>query len=175
MNIFDSESINKDGISVWFFFLFALISGVSSLFGYKYLKRRCKRRECKVIVRWKGKELELCGINDSGNLLKDAVSGRCVIPIEINKCGSLFPQSIICAAKNTGLFLAKTLDTEDARRIRIIPSFSTSGERMILALRPDLVEIINESGIKYRVDALVAPLELGKGQIETLVPDELMM
>ena len=162
----------------------ALTSGALSLAGGKFFRKNNSRRRCRVSVKLGGKSCEFLGINDSGNLLKDPVTGKCVIPVELSIAEKLMSLRLTSAIKNRNISMLDGIPHDEARRIRIIRGMNTSGESMLVALSADNIDITDETGKTHTTDALIAPVSLvsaekrGKMtnmQIESLVPDELML
>lgn len=175
INPFGDDIPESDGVSVWIFALLAAVSGIISIAGSSFFRQNISRRKCTVVVRYGKRSVTLRGLNDSGNLLKDTLTGKCVIPISLKKSETLFPPLIIRAIKQKDVLLLDKTDTEEAKRVRLIPCHNTSGETMMIAVIPDDIRIINESGSSYSVDAAVAPTYVGGEEFEALVPDELMV
>ena len=61
-----------------------------------------------------------------------------------------------------------------AKRVRVVPSFSAAGERMLLGIRADALTILAD-GKEYESDALIVFAKLdGAERAEALVPPELL-
>lgn len=174
IDLFGDTTPERDGINVWIFAGLAAISGVISIVGSRFFRKNISRRRCTVLVKYRNRSVRLNGLNDSGNMLRDALTGKCVIPIALTKCASVLPDSVIKAVEQKDLQLLGGFDTDDAKRLRLIPCHNTSGDGMMIAVIPDSVQIVNEDGGTHFVDAVVAPTFLGRDGIEALVPDELM-
>lgn len=171
---FKENSISEDGISVWLFALLAIVSGAVSLLGGRFFKKNAARRKCKVFIMIDGKRCELSGFNDSGNLLKDSITGKCVILVERSRVMGILPSSISGALISNDITKLDSVTGSDGRRIRIIPGRGIGGSDILIAIVPDKIEIETGKGSRYAVDALLAPTELGNADIESLIPDELM-
>jgi hypothetical protein len=67
------------------------------------------------------------------------------------------------------------LPNEWAKRVRVLPSDSVAGERLLIGVSPDRTFLDVGKG-EQAVDVLVAfaPLSLGKGDAEALIPSVLM-
>lgn len=175
INPFGDDIPESDGINVWIFAILAALSGMISVVGSAFFRRNISRRKCTVSVRYGNRSVTLRGLNDSGNLLKDTLTGKCVIPISLAKSETLFSPRIVRAIKQKNVSLLDKTDTEEAKRVRLIPCHNTSGETMMIAIIPDHISIVNENGTTYSVDAAVAPTYVGSKDFDALVPDELMM
>lgn len=175
INPFGDEIPERDGVSVWIFALLAALSGIISITGSSFFRQNISRRKCSVLVKYGKRTVTLKGLNDSGNLLKDTLTGKCVIPISLAKSETLFPPRIIKAIKQKDVSLLDKTNAEEAKRVRLIPCYNTSGATMMIAVIPDDIRIIDESGTSHSVDAAVAPTYVGSEEFEALVPDELMI
>ena len=67
---------NPDGISVWLFGLLAVASGVVAMLGGKFFKNVSSDTVSVVNIKYKGASLSVRGMTDTGNMLKDPISGK---------------------------------------------------------------------------------------------------
>lgn len=171
--MFGSEE-NSDGLSVWLFGLLALISGIGAMMGGKVFRRKSSRRTCYVRLGYGGKSLLLRGLCDSGNLLCDPISAKPCVITDMRTAEELLPRKLYRALKDGRIELA---DDADARRIRVIPIQTASGEGIIYALKADEVSILTEGkgGRERRADALIAFsfAEINADGARVIVPCEL--
>lgn len=143
---------DADGISVWIFALLAFISGLISVLGGRFFKRKSSRSLCSVRLRDRGRSLEIKGLCDSGNLVCDPISARPCIITELRAIRSILRDSTYSAIESGNVSAA---DAADMARMRVIPVNTVSGSDMMYALRLERIEI--DLGRGYReVDALVA-------------------
>lgn len=151
-----------DSMSVWLFALLAAISGVASLLGGRFFRRKSSRRQGEVKIRVGERNVRLSAMCDSGNLLREPVSNKACIVVDSDAAASLLPKRI---EKITG---------KDAERIRIIPTRTVNGEGMLYALRADSVSLNMGKGWR-EVDAFVAFGEIKNGEngARALIPSEL--
>ena len=169
-----SSEIQADSSNMWIWVIFGVVSSLLVILCGRLFKRNINKRKCTVTVTFCGFRAEFYGINDSGNLLKDVITGKSVIPVSKKIAASIFSQGMADIFESPAVLdLIDCIQPQYAARIRFIPSTTAVGKGLIVAIVPDKVEIKNESGTTFTVDALVAPLELD-GEIEALVPDELM-
>lgn len=165
----------KDGLGPVMFSILAILSAIAVGITGRTFRRNVNKRKCTVTVTFCGYRAEFHGINDSGNLLRDTLSGKCVIPISKQIASSIFSQgtSDIFDLPSAISSIDK-LQPHYAAKIRFIPSTTATGKGIMIALVPDKVVIQTEKGHSHTVDALVAPVDIGVDGIEALVPDELM-
>ena len=143
---------DADGISVWIFALLALMSGLISVFGGRFFKRKSSHSFCCLRLHDRGKTVEIKGLCDSGNLVCDPISTKMCIITELNAVRDILRSSTYRAIEAG---IPSTADAADMARIRVIPVKTVSGSDMIYALRLDRIEV--DFGKGYReVDALLA-------------------
>ena len=162
---------DADGISVWLFVLLAAISGGAALFGGRFFKKKSSRTEGIVKIAYKGKNITLKAICDSGNLLTDPISSKpCVIAdrAEIEK--------ILPAQMANALRVGKieSLRFDDAARVRVVPTQTVNGGGILYAIKADNLMIDVGKGMR-EVDALVALGTIGQSAdgAKALIPSSL--
>lgn len=165
----------KDGLGPVMFSILAILSAITVGITGRAFRRNVNKRKCTVTVTFCGYRAEFHGINDSGNLLRDTLSGKCVIPISKQIASSIFSQGTSDIFDlPSAISSIEKLQPHYAAKIRFIPGTTATGKGIMIALVPDKVIIKTEKGTTHAVDALVAPVDLGVDGIEALVPDELM-
>lgn len=167
------ETQSSDGISVWLFALLAGVSALLTLAGGSFFKRRSCREIREIEVVYGGKKGRLRSMTDSGNLLREPISGRACIVADVDALGGIISEELRSAARNGGLGIER-LSREEQRRIRLIPIRTASGEGSLLGIRPERVIIIDEKG-EREVDAVIVLTEIGESGegCEALLPSEL--
>ena len=169
------SSVHDDGIGAWLIVIFALISGICTLFGGKFFRRKTARRYADVQITLNGKSKNIAAFCDSGNLLCDPISGKPCIIVDASVLRGVLPETVIKGVENK---IEDTLSFPDgiASRIRLIPTNTATGKGMMLAIRVDKV-FICERNKKREVNALIALCRLEKNRegCEALVPSELMI
>ena len=164
----DGES---DGISVWLFALLAVISGFAALIGGKFFRKKSSRVQGEVEIRCGEKSVKLKALCDSGNLLKEPISGKSCIVVDRKETLFLLPDTL----RKT--VIGEAVDVKEAymlSSLRIIPTATVGGEGILYAIKADSL-MINMGNGKKEVDAFVAFGELDKNKdgIKALVPSEL--
>ena len=162
--------IDDDGISTYLFAILAAAAGIISLKSGDAISRRAPINECKLKVTFSGKETLLMGFSDSGNLVRDPISGTAVIFIKREKFSQIADLSVIDA------FLAgnPSLDP-DYKGIRMIPINTASGKSLSAAIKPKKITI-ELPDTSYEIDALISPTATNGnlGGYEAIVPAELI-
>lgn len=143
----------KDGVYIGTYPLkIALLGGIVGFIityiAFKIVKTRITKNEIiyKAVVNISGKQLEINVLLDTGNMLKDPISGDPVIMIEKNKLNSIFPEKIL---NNIDKILGGDLESAESleyrKRLRFIP-FTSVGKQngMLLGIKADSVTIITD-------------------------------
>ena len=170
------EEVEGDGISAWALAILALISAFIAYFGGKFFKKRVSRRYATVRVRIGEKQVSLKAFCDSGNLLRDPITARPCIVADLDALGDIVPSPIAEMARGESISPPLSLDEDAARRMRLIPSKTATGESMMVAMRVDGIFIEDEKGVK-ELDALLALCPTGNfdGDCQALLPSALLM
>jgi len=150
----------EEGISVWIFALLAIISGGITLLGGRFFTGRATRKNAELYLYYEGRSLRLRAMTDSGNLLREPISGRLCVVADIRALSPLLPREILQAAKRGDPSALEAVGPRHAKNLRLIPTHTASGEGMLLGVRME--RILIEDGKKSReVDAMVALADLG--------------
>lgn len=135
-----------------FFFIVLCGGGISLLWGR--LRRRTLPAVVPLTLRLEGRELSFTALRDSGNLVRDPVSGRGVIFLEARAlrrlCGSELSR-VLSERRVEGI---ASLPAHEARRICLIPADTVQGRTLLIALRVDGVYIGGEA-----YDGLICPAQ----------------
>ena len=173
----DALKNESEGIPVWLFALLAAISGAATLAGGRFFKDKQSRKSAKVEITFGGKSVTLCALCDNGNLIRDPMSGRCVVVGDLASLRRILPDEIIKATREKNSSYISGLPPETARRLRLVPAKSVAGSSVLYALIPDRIVVTTEDGEEHESDALFAPAPIGgsaKGY-EALLPSELLI
>ncbi|NLW73712.1 MAG: sigma-E processing peptidase SpoIIGA [Clostridiales bacterium] len=148
-----------DSISSWLFLLLAIISGLTALGSGNILKRMSARRMLTVKIEFEKRSVTLTGMTDTGNILRDPASGKPVIITDIKSTLPILPDPIRQAAIAGRVDKLTEIPVKYSNRIRIIPSETVSGKRLLLGVVPDKIILSGERG-ESDVSALFAPMPL---------------
>lgn len=150
------------------FFLLALAGSGVTLLG-THLRRRAAPRQVRVTVEIGERGLTLDAMTDSGNLVRDPVSGRGVIFITPRRLTALVGEplrSVLLAQRVEGI---ADLPAADARRLCLVPASTVQGRGMLVALRPDRVAVGGED-----CTALICPMADARGcDYDAIMPADL--
>jgi len=144
-----------DGISVWLFALLAAISAAITFFGGDLFKSRMSRHEIELEITHEGKSKRIRGMGDSGNLLRDPISGRPCIVVDGEELRGVLPTELIELSKKGKISGLDGLDRGFGRRIVMIPAETVSGGGMLIGFRADSIAIYIK-GKRKEVDAVIA-------------------
>ena len=156
----EASDVQSDGISVWVFALLAIICAAITLFGGKFFKRKAEQTSAEIEIAYNGKKLKLRGLVDSGNLLREPISGKPCVVADISKLEKIMPQEILRAARKKDPRAVETFKIENARNIRLIPTRTAAGDGMLIGVRVESVTVSDKKGNK-NLDVIIVPAELG--------------
>ena len=178
-NLFNRLGVSKlfppgeDGPGVWLFGLLALLGSGITLLGGRLFKSSGARHPCCVTVELEGRRLTLDGLVDTGNLLRDPLSGKPVICADLGSLEGLLSPTLAEALRDPRL--TASLPPQEARRIRLIPVNTATGSGMLSGFVPDRLWVRDTSAGKAgerEVQAVLSVTELTDARV--LVPGELM-
>ena len=163
-----------DGPGSWLFLLLALVGGALSLRVGRLGRRVGRVKACAVTVELEGARAELCGLVDSGNLLRDPMSGRVVICAEAAALDALLSPDLAAVMAGASPDTV-SLSPKDTRRVRLIPAGTATGGSLLYGFLPDRLIITLEGESRGReVDAVVAMTTIPTHGVEALVPADLI-
>ena len=154
------ETLSGDGLSTWTFALLTGVSGIVTLCGGRFLGFSRKTKRITLSVCLFGKAITLSAMVDSGNLLRDPVSGKAVIVADLSRMRPILPP-LLARAYETGDFSAWLSSHEHAKKIRPIPTQTAAGNGLLFAMVPDRITL-TEGKESYAADYLVAVAPLGE-------------
>lgn len=164
-----------DGPAAWLFLLVTLMGAGVSLWGGRLFRRAKATRICTVSVTLNGKTVTLRGLVDSGNLLRDPLGGRAVICAREEALRELLSPSLAAVLRGESPQRVK-LSPGDARRLRVIPASTATGQSLLYGFLPDCVTVVSSGGREEcRVDAAIALTLIPTEGVEALLPSELIL
>lgn len=155
---------NPDGISVWLFGLLAVVSGAVAMIGGKFFKNVSSDTVLMIDVVYKGASLSVRGMTDTGNMLRDPISGRPVVIIDSTALSGLVSYACIELAIRGDISGIMSLDP--SHRVRLVPMKTASGGSVVCAFVPDKMTVaeLDKNGREGKraveTDALFAPAVL---------------
>lgn len=157
------------------FFLLALLGGAATFLWGKVCQRRAKGRRALLELTLDGEMRTFHCMVDTANLLRDPVGGRPVALIDAAAAGGFLPKPLLETASG-GCSGIAALPVELARRVRLIPANTATGQGTLLAVAPDEAFLDAGHG-RVQVELLVAPvsLSLEAEDCTVLLPAELIV
>ena len=174
-NLLNNSGINTDSLEGEDFPpLMTLSLGVCSVIttylGGRLIKRRSCKQTAKITLTLSDKTLTLMGLYDSGNLLRDNISGAPVVVIDKKYTKYFFGK-----LKNFDLDSLTALPPRIAPKIVLIPYLTVGGSKTMIAFRPQTLTITSREKVKS-ANALIgfANVKLSVDGCTALIPTELM-
>lgn len=157
LNRFDLPLGNtqEDSSSVLIFALIAALAGVATVQGGRFLGFSKKAKYITVDAVLFGNPVTLRAMVDTGNRLREPISGRSVIVADQSRILETLPSSLSTALKSP--YAEKWLSDERyATRIRLIPTNTATGKQILPAILPDQL-MLTDGKETYFADYLIAP------------------
>lgn len=174
-NLLNSSEIEFEGtggedIPPWLLLTVGLVSVISTYLGGRFLKRRTAERQAEIDVTLCDVTVTIRAMCDSGNLLRDTVSGRAVIVADNRHTSSFFKTRKVFSPDNV-----TALDSDIRRRIALIPCHTANGSGTMVAFRPQKI-IVRTEKRENEVDALIgfAEIKCAAPNCSALIPPELL-
>lgn len=174
MGFTDYLPVGEDGPGAWLFALLAFLSSGITLWSGGIFRRSAAVEHCHVTVEIDGRRAEIDGMVDTGNQLRDPLSGRAVICVDETPLKNILP-SILAEDFRRSDRVTSLSSSADARRLRLIPASSATGEDLLRGFIPDKVEIayaVKGKMVHRQVDVVIAITKLEHTRV--LVPSELI-
>lgn len=170
------DSIEGDGISTYLFAIIAAVAGFITMRSGKIIAKKSDIRECKLFVSVMGKQGEFFALSDSGNLVKDPISGKSIVLIDRNLLGKLIDLKIFddFASGSPGSH------PDGMPPMRLVPIKTAGGRSLLCALPPEKLkaEIVTKKNktVLLELDALIAPADIGQSAegYGAIVPSEIL-
>ena len=150
------EILMKDGLFLGTYplktvFLGAIIASIILITAFKVIKNKITAKDiyCNIEIYLEQKNIEIKAMLDTGNLLKEPISGMPVIVVEHTKLYDIIPKEIL---NNLDKILGGDLESipEEIKekyltKLKVIP-YSSLGKQngMILGIKADKIKIIKE-------------------------------
>ncbi len=143
-------------------FIGAILGTIILITAFKFAKSKITKKDmlCKVRIKLNGKEILLNTMVDTGNMLKEPLTGNPVVVVEKTSLYDLMPKEIL---NNTESILGgdfekipENIKNEYISRLKIIP-FSSLGKQngMLMGIKPEELEVINEQTEEKKDNAII--------------------
>ena len=164
---------DSDGMSVRLFAILAVSGGIAVLLGGRFFAKRSARKNAEITVAHKGKSVGVRALCDSGNLLREPISGLPCVLVELDALDGVFSASFRTSVKKRDII---SLSSHEASRIRMIPARSVSGDSLLFGMRVDSLRIDMGKGATEVEAYLAFSVErISADGVKALVPSELAL
>ncbi len=148
----------------------AAVIGASAIAGGRMARRKRSLRQCRLAVVSHTGSFVFDAMTDTGNLLTDPMSGKPVVLLKRNEFLSLLPEALVPIFESADPNALSEADTEYLSSVRLIPSVSVAGDKLLFAYVPKKITVENAE-----VSALIAMGdENGYEAYPALVPEILI-
>ena len=146
---------DQNSSSLLIFAIIAALAGIATVQGGRFLGLSKKTEYVTVHAVLFGKTVTLRALVDTGNHLREPISGRGVIVADKAQILAALPPSLSVALQNASVdkWLA---DAKYATRIRLVPASTATGSGMLPAILPDRLTL-SHGKETYPADYLIAP------------------
>jgi sigma-E processing peptidase SpoIIGA len=169
------EAIEDDTVATYLFAALAAISGIISLRSGQLISRHSSITECLVSLTMERDTAVLNGLADTGNLVKDPLSGKAVILVDREQL------SRICDITVFDSFASGAQAGEFHKfSLRLIPITTAGGHSMLVAAKPkDLTVTVTDAHGRTRTlapDVLISPTNLKNSATgyKAIIPAEIL-
>ena len=132
-------------------FIGAIVGTIILAIAFKMAKNKLTKKDmiCKVKIKLNGKEETVEAMVDTGNMLKEPITGTPVVVVERTSLYELLPKEIL---NNTESILGgdfekipEEIKNEYVPKLKLIP-FASLGKQngMLVGIKPEKIEVINE-------------------------------
>lgn len=163
----------EEGISAWLLAVLAAVSAVMTLIGGRYFRRRTSKKNVRLKIAFDGKNTDISALCDSGNMLRDPISGKLCVIASVDAIGDILPKEVVSAVRDGGKSIGAL--SAAVAGMRIIPTRTAAGGSMMFAVKPESISVEDDRG-SYTVDALLALSAMGEisDGAAALFPTELL-
>lgn len=146
----------------------AILCGAFSFLSGKIIRKKNTQKDCELTITLNKQSVTLKGLIDSGNLLKEPISGKPVIIATFNSLRKIIPPELFDLLKNKTPNIP--YNCQAVSRIRIIPTSTVNDKGVLLGIFPDSVTLD-----KKNVDVYIAITndKDSFGDFSAIVPNEI--
>lgn len=143
-------------------FIGAILGTVILFISFRISKNKISKKDmtCKIKLKLNGKEITLNTMVDTGNMLREPITGNPVVVVEKNSLYDVIPKEIL---NNTESILGgdfgkipEDVKQEYIPKLKFIP-FSSLGKQngMLIGIKPEKLKVINEELEEERENAII--------------------
>ena len=183
------DIIMKDGLFMGTYplktvFLGGILGFIFIIVSFKMIKTKISKKDmyCQIIIYLNSKQIEVRSMIDTGNFLKEPITGVPVIVVEHTLFYEIIPKEILNNLENIlgGDFekVSKEVQKEYMPKLKVIP-FSSLGKQngMLLGIKTEKVEIKKEEEIITKKDVIIGLYNKSltkRGEYRALIGIELL-
>ncbi len=154
------DGLETDGISTYLFAIIAAVAGFISLRSSAIMSRRSSISECILTLTLNGKSLTVTAITDTGNLVKDPLSGKRIVLVDRGELSK-----IVNISEFDDFINGISREDPTVKALRLVPVKTASGRSLLCATAPNSLtaSVTTKKGKSATVslDALIAPSDIG--------------
>ncbi len=125
-----------------------VVYGVFLIGDYLLTRHSLKDSKCLLEITYNNLSVTLPAIVDTGNSLRDGLSGRPVIVAELSSVAPIFEREEMLFFKNQDY---NNIPKSLVKKIRLVPCSGVNGESLLPSFTPDYVRITTKKGV-YKTD-----------------------
>ena len=170
------SDIPADGATTYIFAILAAIAGIISLKSGQIISRRASTKLCTLEMTFCHQNFELCGLCDSGNLVRDPISHKPVIFVDRKLLENRLDLSFMDDYAK-GILRADS----PCKNLRLIIINTAAGRSTLVAAAPEHIYLVQNSGKKpteqrISLDVLIAPTDIAQNSdgYSAIVPAEII-
>lgn len=159
------DSMSDDGADTYAFAIIAIISAALSMKGISLITKKNKHKEYFVNIKINNSSCSLLGFVDTGNLIKDSISGKSIIFIDRSAAADIIVPNV------EEKFYAGEIIYPGSR---LIPISTANGTSMSLVFVPDEITLKEKSekkSIEFKADCLISLIDIKKDTYAAIIPD----
>ena len=166
---YDEEKASAGG-SAWLF----VALGLGALLAY-FLMYRIKKTKldsaASIKIQLGGKEAVIPILLDSGNLLREPMSGRLCTVVSASDIEGILGREYALGMKDGSAFLSP----DRAVKVFVVPARTVDGRTLLYGFLPDEAELLDDSGhVIKRIDTLITVRKDDGGEGKAILPEGLI-
>ena len=128
------------------FVIIALLSVALTYAGGRLLGRTAQLKSIEVTVTHKKRSVTFTALSDSGNLLREPVSGRPVILVNCECVAPVIPYEVLSLMRRGAYDKLEILSAASLRRTRLVPAKGIGGGKILIRFIPDKITVKRKDG-----------------------------
>ncbi len=163
----DLSFLSNDGVHTYLFAIIAIVSALLSIRGLSFITKKNRHREYFVDIDLLNKKCTLLGFVDTGNLVRDKISGKQIVFVDRKAVASIIPTDTEKRYYNGEILFSGS---------RLVPITTAQGQSMILVIVPNTVQLrekTHKAERVSRVDCLLGLTDVNMGEYTAIIPDDI--